>query len=183
MTRRRAMPALARASASSSSGSGHWTALAGLSAKGIAAEPPGLPGGADGPRTSRITDPDGYRIELVQWPARHADGITKADFACGAGTRPRDACQGRRDRPASATITPDCSSAEAQVPISPIPCASAQLSIPSSTRTDYPFRRRFSHSVAVCRLTAVELLLTWVPLSGVALKCNYGSPSSRRPRI
>jgi catechol 2,3-dioxygenase-like lactoylglutathione lyase family enzyme len=56
-------------------------ALAGLAAKGIAAEPPGLPGGADGPRTSWITDPDGYRIELVQWPAGHADGITKADFA------------------------------------------------------------------------------------------------------
>ncbi len=55
-------------------------ALASLAAKGIAAEPPGLPGGPDGPRTSWITDPDGYRIELVQWPARHADGITKADF-------------------------------------------------------------------------------------------------------
>jgi lactoylglutathione lyase len=25
-------------------------------------------------------DPDGYRIELVQWPAGHADGITEADF-------------------------------------------------------------------------------------------------------
>jgi len=55
--------------------------LADLAAKGIAAEPPGLPGGADGPRTSWITDPDGYRIELVQWPAAHADGITEADFA------------------------------------------------------------------------------------------------------
>ena len=32
--------------------------LADLAAKGI----------ADGPRTSWITDPDGYRIELVQWP-------------------------------------------------------------------------------------------------------------------
>jgi lactoylglutathione lyase len=49
--------------------------------QGITAEPPGLPGGADGPRTSWITDPDGYRIELVQWPAGHADGITGADFA------------------------------------------------------------------------------------------------------
>ncbi len=58
--------------------------LAGLAASGIAAEPPALPGGADGPQTSWITDPDGYRIELVQWPPGHADGITKADFA-GAG--------------------------------------------------------------------------------------------------
>ncbi len=55
--------------------------LADLAAQGIVAEPPGLPGGADGPRTSWITDPDGYRIELVQWPAGHADGITEADFA------------------------------------------------------------------------------------------------------
>ena len=53
-------------------------ALAALAAKGIAADPPG---GADGPRTSWITDPDGYRIELVQWPAGHADGMTSADFA------------------------------------------------------------------------------------------------------
>lgn len=56
------------------------TALADVAAKGITAEPPGLPGGADGPRISWITDPDGYRIELVQWPAGHADGITTADF-------------------------------------------------------------------------------------------------------
>jgi lactoylglutathione lyase len=57
------------------------TTLADLAAKGIVAEPPGLPGGADGPRTSWITDPDGYRIKLVQWPVGHADGITEADFA------------------------------------------------------------------------------------------------------
>jgi lactoylglutathione lyase len=54
--------------------------LTDLAATAIVAEPPGLPGGADGPRTSWITDPDGYRIELVQWPAGHADGITEADF-------------------------------------------------------------------------------------------------------
>jgi hypothetical protein len=35
----------------------------------------------------RVTDlaasaptPDGYRIELVQWPPGHADGISPADF-------------------------------------------------------------------------------------------------------
>ena len=55
--------------------------LADLAGRGIAAEPPGLPAGEAGPRTSWITDPDGYRIELVQWPADHADGITEADFS------------------------------------------------------------------------------------------------------
>jgi lactoylglutathione lyase len=55
--------------------------LARLTEYGIAAEPPELPGGPDGPQTSWITDPDGYRIELVQWPDGHADGITEADFA------------------------------------------------------------------------------------------------------
>lgn len=39
------------------------------------------PGGPDGPQTSWLTDPDGYRIELVQWPPGHADGITREDFA------------------------------------------------------------------------------------------------------
>ena len=38
------------------------------------------PGGPDGPQTSWLIDPDGYRIELVQWPAGHAYGITPADF-------------------------------------------------------------------------------------------------------
>jgi hypothetical protein len=38
------------------------------------------PAGPDGPRTSWLTDPDSYRIELVQWPAGHCDGITAADF-------------------------------------------------------------------------------------------------------
>ncbi|MGI5147028.1 VOC family protein [Plantactinospora sp. CA-294935] len=38
------------------------------------------PAGPGGPQTSWLTDPDGYRIELVQWPPGHADGITAADF-------------------------------------------------------------------------------------------------------
>ena len=38
--------------------------------------------GPDGPTTtSWLTDPDGYRIELVQWPPGHADGLSQADFA------------------------------------------------------------------------------------------------------
>jgi lactoylglutathione lyase len=55
--------------------------LADLAGKGIVAEPPGRFDGADGAGTSWITDPDGYRIELVQWPAGHADGTTEAGLA------------------------------------------------------------------------------------------------------
>lgn len=48
---------------------------------GLQPGPVERPGGPDGPGTSWLTDPDGYRIELVQWPPGHADGITAADFA------------------------------------------------------------------------------------------------------
>ena len=51
-----------------------------LSQEGLEPGPEQHPAGTDGPRTSWLTDPDGYRIELVQWPAGHADGITAADF-------------------------------------------------------------------------------------------------------
>jgi lactoylglutathione lyase len=51
--------------------------LAGL---GIDAETPVSPTGSDDFWTSLLTDPDGYRIELVQWPTGHADGMTRADF-------------------------------------------------------------------------------------------------------
>ncbi|WP_425839378.1 VOC family protein [Streptomyces fractus] len=39
------------------------------------------PGGPRGPKTSWLTDPDGYRIELVEWPPGHPGGITAADFS------------------------------------------------------------------------------------------------------
>jgi lactoylglutathione lyase len=52
-----------------------------LSDAGLEPGPPELPGGQDGPRTSWLTDPDGYRIELVQWPEGHHWGMTAADFA------------------------------------------------------------------------------------------------------
>jgi lactoylglutathione lyase len=52
-----------------------------LIAAGLAPAPQQRPGGPDGPRTSWLTDPDGYRIELVQWPPGHADGLSAADFA------------------------------------------------------------------------------------------------------
>jgi lactoylglutathione lyase len=53
-------------------------AIADLAAKGVTAEPSAEPG--PGLRTSWLTDPDGYRIELVQWPPGHPPGMTKADF-------------------------------------------------------------------------------------------------------
>jgi lactoylglutathione lyase len=55
--------------------------LAELSARGIDADVPVSPDGSDDFRTTWIVDPDGNRIELVQWPAGHADGITAADWA------------------------------------------------------------------------------------------------------
>jgi lactoylglutathione lyase len=55
--------------------------LARLAANAIVADPSELPDDADGLRTSWLTDPDGYRIELVQWPAGHAAGMSEADFA------------------------------------------------------------------------------------------------------
>ncbi|MGP3930436.1 VOC family protein [Nonomuraea sp. KM88] len=36
--------------------------------------------GAPGIRTSWLTDPDGHRIELVQWPPGPPAGMTAADF-------------------------------------------------------------------------------------------------------
>jgi lactoylglutathione lyase len=58
--------------------------LAELAAKGITPdEPPGSPDGSDEFWTAWITDPDGNRIELVQWPPGHPDGITAADWPDG----------------------------------------------------------------------------------------------------
>ena len=52
-----------------------------LTASGLEPEPVQCPGGPQGPKTSWLTDPDGYRIELVEWPPGHPDGITAADFS------------------------------------------------------------------------------------------------------
>jgi len=52
-----------------------------LAARGIDAEVPISPDGSDDFRTTWIVDPDGNRIELVQWPAGHLDGMTEADWA------------------------------------------------------------------------------------------------------
>ena len=52
-----------------------------LAARDIDADEPVSPDGSDDFRTTWVVDPDGNRIELVQWPADHADGMTAADFA------------------------------------------------------------------------------------------------------
>jgi lactoylglutathione lyase len=39
-----------------------------LTGAGLQPGEPELPGGPDGPKTSWLLDPDGYRIELVEWP-------------------------------------------------------------------------------------------------------------------
>ena len=51
-----------------------------LSHKRLRPGPVERPGGPDGPLTSWLTDPDGYRIELVQWPPGHEAGLTAAEF-------------------------------------------------------------------------------------------------------
>lgn len=51
-----------------------------LAALGIDADVPSSPDGSDDFRTTSVVDPDGNRIELVQWPAGHADGLTAADW-------------------------------------------------------------------------------------------------------
>lgn len=55
--------------------------LAELAARGIEAETPTSPDGSDDFRTTWIVDPDGNRIELVQWPVGHPAGMTATDFA------------------------------------------------------------------------------------------------------
>ncbi|HKN54202.1 MAG TPA: VOC family protein [Amycolatopsis sp.] len=55
--------------------------VAQLTARGIGVEEPGSPDGSDDFLTTWITDPDGNRIELVQWPPGHADGLDPADRA------------------------------------------------------------------------------------------------------
>jgi lactoylglutathione lyase len=55
--------------------------IAELAAHGIDAGPSASPDGSDDFLISWLTDPDGYRIELVQWPAGHPDGMTQADLS------------------------------------------------------------------------------------------------------
>ncbi len=54
--------------------------LAALATSGVDAEAPTSPDGTPDFLTTWITDPDGNRIELVQWPAGHAVGMSAADW-------------------------------------------------------------------------------------------------------
>jgi lactoylglutathione lyase len=55
-------------------------AVAELARHGIDAEDPTSPDDSDDFWTSWVVDPDGNRIELVQWPAGHPDGMSAADW-------------------------------------------------------------------------------------------------------
>jgi lactoylglutathione lyase len=54
--------------------------VAELSTRGVDAAPATPAAGPDDVRTTWITDPDGNRIELVQWPEGHAAGMSEADW-------------------------------------------------------------------------------------------------------
>jgi lactoylglutathione lyase len=51
-----------------------------LETLGIDVDEPTSPDGSPDFWTTMLTDPDGTRIELVQWPAGHPDGMTRADL-------------------------------------------------------------------------------------------------------
>jgi lactoylglutathione lyase len=55
--------------------------VAHLAARGIEAEPPSSPDGSENFWTAWVIDPDGFRIEMVEWPVGHPQGMTRADLA------------------------------------------------------------------------------------------------------
>jgi lactoylglutathione lyase len=62
--------------------------VATLASRGITTEPPTSPDASDDFWTSWVTDPDGVRIELVQWPPGHAAGLTGDDLGDQTGPPP-----------------------------------------------------------------------------------------------
>ncbi|HET9662239.1 MAG TPA: VOC family protein [Thermomicrobiales bacterium] len=54
-----------------------------VSTKGIAIGEIDYPAGPDGPKTVFLFDPDGYRLELVEWPEGHPADLVRADFEAG----------------------------------------------------------------------------------------------------
>ena len=55
-------------------------ALAQFALRGVDAESPTSPDGTESFLTTRITDPDGNQIEIVQWPPGHSEGMSAADW-------------------------------------------------------------------------------------------------------
>ncbi len=54
--------------------------VAHLAARGVHVEEPGSPDGSADFWTAWVTDPDGHRIEFVQWPDGHPEGMTRSDL-------------------------------------------------------------------------------------------------------
>ena len=54
--------------------------VARLAARGIQTEEPASPNGSVDFWTAWVVDPDGYRIEFVQWPDGHPEGMTRSDL-------------------------------------------------------------------------------------------------------
>jgi len=54
--------------------------VAELTARGIEVRAPASPDGSGDIWTAWVADPDGHRIELVQWPAGHPEGMSEADL-------------------------------------------------------------------------------------------------------
>ena len=81
--------------------------VAHLAARGVQAEEPRSPDGSADFWTAWVTDPDGCRIELVQWPDGHPEGMTRADLAIRgrAGDRVPGAQPTRRGRGALPAAT------------------------------------------------------------------------------
>jgi len=57
------------------------TTVAALAGRGVDVAEPSSPDGSDDFLTAWLTDPDGNRIELVQWPAGHPGGLSAADWS------------------------------------------------------------------------------------------------------
>lgn len=51
-----------------------------VAARGVAIGEIDYPAGPDGPKTVFLFDPDGYRLELVEWPEGHPADLVRADF-------------------------------------------------------------------------------------------------------
>ena len=62
----------------------------GVAAAGVEVDEPTSPDGSPDFLTAMLADPDGTRIELVQWPTGHADGMSAEDFSDEAMTSSRD---------------------------------------------------------------------------------------------